>query len=72
MPIGRKRGRGGGERRKSERWVKELIWLIDLSFWVTAHDQSPDLTESSSSVLKLFLVLFGVVLWFVFFVCLYF
>lgn len=71
MPIGRKRG-GGGERRKSERWVKELIWLIDLSFWVTAHDQSPDLTESSSSVLKLFLVLFGVVLWFVFFVCLYF
>lgn len=69
MPIGRKR-RGG--RRKSERRVKELIWLIDLSFWVTAHDQSLDLTESSSSVLKLFLVLFGVVLWFVFFVCLYF
>lgn len=59
--------KGGGGRRKSERWVKELIWFIDLSFWVTAHDKSPDLTESSSSVLKLFLVLFGVVLWFGFF-----
>lgn len=53
------------KKRKCEIQVKELIWLIDLPFWVMAHDQSPDLRESSSSVLKLFLVLFGVVvLWF--------
>lgn len=45
-----------GGKRKSERQVKELMWLIDLSFWVMAHGQSPDLTESSSAVLEVVFV----------------
>jgi len=49
------------KKKQSERQVREFFWPIDFVFRVMALDQSPGLTESSSSMLKLVLFLFGVV-----------